>query len=106
MVNITHVDLLSLATSFPYAYNLQAIANASTNEVNFISYNDSFVNDVLGPNVSQALVAHTEWVAFHEAGVYNIQTGKLYATSNWNGSLDNPVRIPTIEDLASIRDIR
>ncbi|KAK5115827.1 hypothetical protein LTR85_009421 [Meristemomyces frigidus] len=97
MVTITNVDLLQLATSFPYAYHLQAIANASTNAVNFISYNDSFVTDVLGPNISQELVVTTPWVAFHEAGVYNIKTGKLYATSNWNGSVDNPVNVTAID---------
>lgn len=97
MVNITNVDLLSLATSLPYAYNLQAIANASTDHVSFLSYNDSFVNDILGPDVSQELVARTDWVAFHEAGVYNQQTGKIYATSNWNGSFDNPINVTAID---------
>ncbi|KAK5118909.1 hypothetical protein LTR62_000120 [Meristemomyces frigidus] len=97
MVNITHVDLLGLASSIPYAYQLQSIANASVNHISFISYNESFVTDILGPNVSQALVAREDWVAFHEAGVYNIATGKLYATSNWNGSFDNPINVTAID---------
>ena len=28
---------------------------------------------------------------------YNIKTGLLYATSNWNGSLDNPINITAID---------
>ena len=97
MVNITSVDLLHLASSIPYAYQLQSIANASIDHISFISYNDTFITDILGANVSQQLVAQTDWVAFHEAGVYNIQTGKLYATSNWAGSLSNPVNVTAID---------
>ncbi|KAK3086926.1 hypothetical protein LTR53_020031, partial [Teratosphaeriaceae sp. CCFEE 6253] len=65
--------------------------------ISFISYDDSFVTNILGPNVTQELVAHTDWVAFHEAGIYNIGTGKLYATSNWNGSFDNPINVTAID---------
>ena len=97
MVNITHVDLLGLATSIPYANQLAAVANSSTDHISFISYNSSFVENILGPNVSQELVAQTPWVAFHEAGVYNQATGKLYATSNWNGSFANPINVTAID---------
>lgn len=90
------VDLPGLATSFPYAYQLQAIANASTDHVSFISYDQSFVDDVLGSNATQELVTTLPWVAFHEAGVFNIATQQLYATSNWNGSFDNPVNVTAI----------
>ena len=84
MVNITHVDLLALATSYHYTYQIQDIANASTNHVSFISYSDTFVNDILGSNPTQELVSNPGgWEPFHEAGVYNIKTGKLYATSNF-----------------------
>ena len=41
-INLTTVNLLSLATSFQYAYHLDAIANASVDHISFISYNDSF----------------------------------------------------------------
>ena len=58
---------------------------------------ESFVTNILGPNVSQELVGHYDWQAFHEAGVYNIETGKLYATSNWNGSFDNPINVTAID---------
>ncbi|CAD0098573.1 unnamed protein product [Aureobasidium mustum] len=71
MVNITHVNLLTLATSIPYANELYAIANASTEHVSFLSYNDTFVNDILGANVSQQLVLSENYQAFHEAGVFN-----------------------------------
>lgn len=97
MVNITHVDLLSLATSYQYNYQLQTIANASVDTVNFISYNDTFANSILGPDVSQELITEQPYEAFHEAGVYNIKTGKLYATSNWNGSLENPINVTAID---------
>jgi gluconolactonase len=83
MVNITHVDVLSLAASIPYANELTAIANASSDHVSFFSYSDEFLHGVLGNNATQQLVAETSWEAFHEAGVYNIATGLLYATSNW-----------------------
>lgn len=108
MVNITHVDVLSLAASIPYANELTAVANASTDHVSFISYSDEFLNGVLGNNATQRLAAETSWNAFHEAGVYNIETGLLYATSNWNGSLDNPINVTAIDinrndEITSIR---
>ncbi len=84
MVNITHVDLLQLATSYDYANHLQAIANASTDHVSLIAYDQSFVDDVLGTNVTQRLVAELPWNAFHEAGVYNHGTyGEL--NFHWQG---------------------
>lgn len=97
MVNITHVDLLSLATSYQYAYSIQAVANASIDQVSFISYNNSFADDVIGPSATQELITELSWNAFHEAGVYNIKTGKLYATSNWNGSFENPINVTSID---------
>lgn len=97
MVNITHVDLLRLATSFDYSYSLEAIANASTEQVSFISYHPTFDTEVLGNNPSQKLVADLPWNAFHEAGVYNKQTGKLYGTSNWVGDFDNPINVTVID---------
>ena len=98
MVNITQVDLLALATSYQYANQLQAIADASTDHVSFISYNDAFVSDILGPNPTQELVTvSTTWEPFHEAGAYNIETGKLYFTSNWADSLDNPINVTSVD---------
>lgn len=97
MVHITSVDVLRLATSFPYAYELGRIANASINHISFISYSDTFTNDILGTNASQELITNLSWEAFHEAGVYNIQTGQLYGTSNWNGSFSNPINVTAID---------
>lgn len=97
MVNITHVDVLSLAASIPYANELISLANNSTDHISFISYSDEFLNGVLGNNATQTLVAETSWDAFHEAGVYNIETGLLYATGNWNGSFDNPINVTAID---------
>lgn len=71
MVNITYVDLLQLATSYNYADQLQTITNASVDHVSLLAYDQSFVDDVLGTNVTQRLVADLPWEAFHEAGVYN-----------------------------------
>lgn len=97
MVNITTVDLLSLASSYQYAYEIQSIANASTDHVSFISYDSSFSN-ILGSNPTQELVwSYTAYQPFHEAGVYNQQTGQLYFTSNWNGSLDNPINVTAVD---------
>jgi gluconolactonase len=108
MVNITHVDVLALAASIPYANEFTALANASTDHVSFISYSDEFLTNVLGGNVTQQLVAETSWDAFHEAGVYNIETGLLYATSNFAGSLANPINVTAIDinrnnEITSIR---
>ncbi|WPH01932.1 lactonohydrolase [Acrodontium crateriforme] len=94
---VTTVDLLRLATSFPYVNELAAIANASTDHISFLSYDESFITNVLGPNASQELVAQTSWAAFHEAGVYNKATGKLYATSNWVGDFKNPINVTAID---------
>ena len=96
MVNITHVDLLGLASSIPYANQLGAIANNSIDHISFISYSDTFAQDILGSNATQELIVQEDWVAFHEAGIYNIATGQLYATSNWNGSFDNPINVTAI----------
>lgn len=97
MVHIHTVDLLKLATSFQYVDQLEAIVNASADHVSLLAYDQSFVDDVLGPNVTQRLVADMPWNAFHEAGIYNIATKKIYVTSNWAGSLDNPINITAID---------
>ncbi|QIW95001.1 hypothetical protein AMS68_000519 [Peltaster fructicola] len=96
MVNITVVDLLSLATSIPYANQLASIANASTDHVSFLSYDKAFVDEVVGTSPTQQLVTEESWAAFHEAGIYNIATGKLYATSN-RDSLTNSINVTVID---------
>jgi hypothetical protein len=99
MVNITYVDVLSLAASIPYANQLASIANASTDHVSFISYHDSFANDILGPNASQELVTQEPWVAFHEAGVYNHPTG----ISRSSLSLENAPLTPSTVTRQAVR---
>jgi gluconolactonase len=42
MVNITHVNLLTLAASIPYANELYGIANASTDHISFLSYSEYY----------------------------------------------------------------
>ncbi|KAF2216510.1 hypothetical protein CERZMDRAFT_64920 [Cercospora zeae-maydis SCOH1-5] len=107
MVNITHVNLLQLATRFDYANEVNAITNVSTDQVSLVAYDQAFLDDVLGTNVTQRLVAELPWDAFHEAGVYNHATKKIYATSNWAGSLDNPINVTVIDmetdEITSIR---
>lgn len=96
MVNVTLVDLLQLAVSIPYADQLASLANASTDHISFIAHHQSFIDEVVGTNPTQELVTETPWVAFHEAGVYNIATSKLYATSNFD-SLSNPINVTTVD---------
>ena len=68
MVNIINVNLLRLASNFQYGHHLHTIAHTSTDDITFISYNESFVNDILGPNVASQLIADEPYDAFHEAG--------------------------------------
>ncbi|KAF7195429.1 Gluconolactonase [Pseudocercospora fuligena] len=97
MVNITRVDLLQLATSISYTAEIQSTVNASTDHVAFVAYDQSFIDNVLGPNPSSRLVAELPYAGFHEAGVYNLATEKIYAASAWNGSIDNPINITIID---------
>ena len=99
MVNLINVDLMRLASNIPYANHLHSIATASTDQVTFLSYHDSFQTDVLGPNPSSELAFEAGWDAFHEAGVYNIKTGLLYATSNFviEEGTDNPINVTAID---------
>ena len=92
MATVSSVNLLSLATSLPYAAQLSSIASNATSSVQFLSYNDSFTNDILGPDVSQQLISHQSYQAFHEAGVYYKATNSVYIASNWQ-SYDNPVNV-------------
>lgn len=96
MVNVTIVDLLQLAISIPYASQLAAVSNASTDHVSFLAYDQSFIDFVVGSDPTESLITTKPWVAFHEAGVYNIATGKLYATSNYD-SLSNPINVTSID---------
>lgn len=93
MVTITTVNLLTLATSIPYAQQLYSIANNANSSIQFLSYNDTFTTNILGPNVSQELVTDQGYNAFHEAGIYNIATNSLYIASNWADNFSNPINV-------------
>ncbi|RMZ13479.1 hypothetical protein D0862_02304 [Hortaea werneckii] len=98
MVNLTYVNYLQLATNLSYVQQLQTIVESPPEAINFVAYHDSFVSDILGPKPSQELVAETAWPAFHEAGVYNIETGKLYASSNRADDVEaNPINVTAID---------
>ncbi|GAB7337183.1 hypothetical protein MBLNU457_g2569t1 [Dothideomycetes sp. NU457] len=100
MVNITSVNLLGLATSIQYGMQLASLPASTNTSVGFISYSDTFVNDILGPNVSSQLIANETWEAFHEGGVYSQATKSLYVSSNWAKNFSNPINV-TILDLAT-----
>ncbi|KAI7461063.1 lactonohydrolase [Hortaea werneckii] len=98
MVNLTYVNYLQLATNLSYVRQLESTVETPPDGINFVAYQDSFVSDVLGADFSQELVAETTWAAFHEAGVYNIETGKLYATSNRADDVEaNPINVTAID---------
>ena len=92
VATITTVNLLTLATSIPYADKLYTLENTSA--IHFLAYDPSFAS-ILGPNVSASLVSQQNYNAFHEAGVYNKPTDSIYIASNFNtdDGLSNPVNI-------------
>lgn len=69
MVNITYVDLLALAASVPFAQQINSIATttASTDQISFVSYDQSFAEGIVGNNATEELVTTLPWAAFHEA---------------------------------------
>lgn len=93
MVSVTTVNLLTLATSLPYANQFTNLATTS-NDIHLLSYDAGF-SSVLGPNASTSLVAQLPYNAFHEGGVYNKQTNSIYISSNYNlkTGLSNPINI-------------
>ncbi|KAI9711706.1 MAG: hypothetical protein M1820_001850 [Bogoriella megaspora] len=106
MASVTSVNLLTLATSLPYAAQIDSIASNATNSVQFISYNDTFTSDILGPNVSQQLISSQSYQAFHEAGIYYKATNSMYITSNWQ-TLQNPINVTILNlDDYSITETR
>ena len=96
MASVTSVNLLTLATSFPYVNQLANIVSTATSSIEFLSYNDTFTNAILGPNVSSQLISQQSYEAFHEAGVYNQATNSLYMASNWAGDFSNPVNVTVL----------
>lgn len=111
MASVTTVNLLTLATSIPYAQFLSPLDTAATPPfLNFLAYNDTFSTSVLSPNVSARLLySSADYEPFHEAGIYDRATNSMYITSNYNTDtgLSNPINI-TIVSLSdySIRSVR
>ena len=95
--SIIQTHTLSPMTSISSGNLTPTFANAITDQVSFVSYDDRFASDILGDNVTQETIAEVNWEAFHEAGVYNIATERLYATSAWAGSFDDPINVTAID---------
>lgn len=86
MVNITIANLLQIANSLNYANSLFGLANTANQTVNFLSYDDRFIHDILGPTPNASLVSYQDWNAFHEAGVYYKATNAAYIASNFESN--------------------
>lgn len=105
MASITTINLLTLATSLPYAADISSFSSGVEN-VTFHSYDNSF-SSILGSNASYSLIANESWQAFHEAGVYDQTTKSLYIASNWAGSFDNPINVSVLSlDDYSVSSVR
>jgi gluconolactonase len=93
---IIPIDLTALATN-PALLSQYVPTNVSNPTViKLLAYNEQFV-DVLGANASARQLYNLDWQAFHEGGVYNQDTKKLYVTSNWAGNLSNPINVTIID---------
>ena len=96
MVNITQVNLTALATSLLYSSTINNIISTANSSLQFVSYNKTFTSSILGPNVSQRLIAERSYQFVHEAGIYLPSTNKVYIASNYI-SLDNPINVTTVD---------
>ncbi|CAO2649965.1 Nn.00g012570.m01.CDS01 [Neocucurbitaria sp. VM-36] len=99
MSSIIPVDLSAFATNPSYLSTLFATNVSTPSVINLLAYDESFYN-VIGENATARQLYNLDWEAFHEAGVYNKDTNKLYVTSNWAGDLNNPINV-TVIDLAN-----
>jgi gluconolactonase len=93
MASVTTVNLLALATSLPYAAVINSFS-ATTPNVSFVQYDNAF-SSILGSNASWKIIANESYQAFHEAGVYDQNTGQLFISSNWGGPLV-PILVTTL----------
>lgn len=92
--SITAVNLLSAATDLNY---FSSILPQGAPQISLLSYDDNFAANILGDNVTAQKIADMPWQAFHEGGVYQRSTNSMYVSSNWNGSLDNPINITVVD---------
>ncbi|OAK94272.1 calcium-dependent phosphotriesterase [Phaeosphaeriaceae sp. SRC1lsM3a] len=97
MSSIIPIDLTAFATDASYLNQFVPTNVSNPTVISLLGFNDEFAS-VLGPNVTARQLYNLDWQAFHEAGIYNKETNKLYVTSNWAGDLNNPINI-TILDL-------
>jgi gluconolactonase len=98
MSSIIPIDLTAFATDPSYLNSYVPTNVTNPTVIKLLGFNDDFVN-VLGPNATARQLYDLDWQAFHEGGIYNKETNKLYITSNWAGDLKNPINV-TILDLA------
>jgi gluconolactonase len=96
MSSIIPIDLTAFATDASYLTNIVPTNVTNPTTIKLLGYNSDFVN-VLGSNATARQLYNLDWQAFHEAGIYNKQTNKLYVTSNWAGSLSNPINVTIID---------
>jgi gluconolactonase len=98
MSSIIPVNLLSFATNPSYLNTLVTNTNISTpDNLQLLAFDPGFAC-VIGENATARQLYNVPgWEPFHEAGVYNKDTNKLYVTSNYAGDIDNPINITTID---------
>lgn len=96
MSSIIPIDLTAFATDASYLNSFVPQNVSNPTAINLLAYNNEFYN-VLGHNATARQLYNLDWQAFHEGGIYNKQTNKLYVTSNWAGSLDNPINVTIID---------
>ncbi|KAF2803248.1 lactonohydrolase [Mytilinidion resinicola] len=101
MSNIIPIDLLALSTNLNYLSSFPAL-NTAEPAVSLLAYNTTFATNVLGENAKARQLYDLPWQAFHEMGTYHKATNSIYITSNWNGSLENPINVTvlSLEDYA------
>jgi gluconolactonase len=99
MSSIIPVDLLSYATNPAYINTLATTNVSNPKTIELLAYDQSFAA-VIGEQATARQLYSLDYQAFHEAGVYNKETNKLYVTSNWAGDFDNPINV-TVIDLAN-----
>ena len=99
MSSIIPINLSAFATNPSYLSTLFSTNVTMPSVINLLAYDKSFV-DVIGQNATARQLYNLHWEAFHEAGVYNKGTNKLYVTSNWAKDLKNPINV-TIIDIAN-----
>jgi gluconolactonase len=97
MSSIIPIDLTALATNPSYISQFVP-TNVTTKPtvISLLAYDNDFVN-VLGENATARQLYSVDTQPFHEGGVYNKETKKLYITSNWAFDLNNPVNVTILD---------